>query len=359
MYFSCFSCGFPTQYTISWFTCIVNYINIGGQKRIQGKPKMEAIPMNISQLQEEKNQLIEYEFSTRSEATRKNYKSIINRFLTWCNDEHFQEIHNGNYLRIIDKYKTYLIHRHHTYTTRNGTTLQKNKQLSQYTINQYIKKILYFLRQCGIETPKQPKLFRGAYVPEERKFITYTEYQQLIQYATDIRTKVIFELMFKSGLRVHEVVNMTIADYLEAPTTPEGNKKICIIGKGNKKRQIHVPKDVCTLIDEYLGNDHPHNTYLIGSKRKTTKDKPLTTNQIRKIIKNVCVNCDHLENTTYSRKVTPHVLRHSYAVHLIKNNVPLNVVQKLLGHSKIDITSIYTEVDSDTAINEVDGRSIF
>lgn len=315
--------------------------------------------MQISQLQEEKNQLIQYEFSTRSEATRKNYSSIINNFLSWCTDEQVQEIHNNNYLRIVDKYKTHLIQRPHKYTTRNGTTIHKHKQLSQYTINQYVKKILYFLRQCGIETPKQPKLFRGAYVPEERKFITYTEYQQLFRYATDTRTQIIFELMFKSGLRVHEVVNMTTTDYLEAPTTPEGNKQICIIGKGNKKRQIHVTKEVCTLIDEYLANNSPNTTYLIGSKRKTHTDKPLTTNQIRKIIKNVCLQCDHLEHTHYSQKVTPHVLRHSYAVHLIRNNVPLNVVQKLLGHSKIDITSIYTEVDSQTAIDDVDGRTIF
>ena len=314
--------------------------------------------MNLNMLHEEKTQLIQYEFSTRSEATRKNYNSIITNFLEWCKQEAYPDINNDNYLQIIDRYKTHLITRKQTYTTRNGKTIQKNKTLSQYTVNQYVKKLLYFLRQCGIETTKQPKLFRGAYIPEERKFITYDEYQQLIQYSTDRRTTIIMELMFKSGLRVHEVVNITVTDYMEAPTTTNGNKKLCICGKGNKKRQIHIPHEVCMLIDEYLTNDHPHTTYLVANKKKES-DNPLSTNQVRQILKNVCRQCDVMENTTYSQRVTPHVLRHSYAVHLIKNNVPLNVVQKLLGHSKIDITSIYTEVDSNTAINDVDERNIF
>ena len=133
---------------------------------------------------------------------------------------------------------------------------------------------------------------------------------------------------------------------------------MCIRGKGNKQRQVLITKEVCTLIDEYLTTEHMGTTYLIGSKRKGT-DKPLSTNQIRHILTTVCTVCDHQENTNYCRKVTPHVLRHSYAVHLIRNNVPLNVVQKLLGHSKIDITSIYTQIDSNTAINEVDTRNIF
>lgn len=314
--------------------------------------------MNLNMLHEEKIQLIQYEFSTGSKATRKNYNSIITNFLEWCKQQEIDNIDNDNYLRIIDRYKTHLIQRKQTYTTRDGQTIQKDKPLSQYTVNQYIKKILYFLRHTGIETPKQPKLFRGAYVPNERKFITYDEYQKLLQYSPDRRTTILLELMFKSGLRVHEVVNIRVADYLEAPTTTNNNKKLCIRGKGNKKRQIQIPHEVCTLIDEYLTHDHPHTTYLIANKRKGN-DKPLSTNQVRKILQNLCGQCDVMENTTYSQRVTPHVLRHSYAVHLIKNNVPLNVVQKLLGHSKIDVTSIYTEVDSNTAINEIDGRNIF
>lgn len=314
--------------------------------------------MKIQQLYEEKTQLIEFELSTRSKATQKTYDSIITKFLSWCKQKNIDFVDENTYLKIINQYKKHLQERKQTYTTRDGQIIQKDNGLSEYTINQYIKKLLYFFRQCGIDTPTQPKLYKGAYIPEERKFITYNEYKQLVEHATDNRTKIIFELMFKSGLRVNEVVNITVNNYMEAPTTLEKNKKLCIRGKGNKKRLIHIPKEVCTLIDNYLSNEHPHTQYLIASKRKG-KDKPLSTNQIRKIINNVCKNCDYLQNTNYTSKVTPHVLRHSYAIHLIKNNVPLNAVQKLLGHSKIDITSIYTEIDSNTAIDEVDNKTIF
>ena len=319
---------------------------------------MDVEKMKLEQLQEEKIQLINYEMSTSSEATRKNYKSIIDNFLSWINESNHTEIDESNYNKILSQYKTHLIERPQTYTTRNGKTIRKDKPLSPYTVNQYIKKLLYFFRQCGIETPVQPKLFKGAYVPEERKFITYQEYKQILNCSSDLRTIIIMELMFKSGLRVNELVNITVQQYQEAPRTPEGNKKMCIHGKGNKKRQIQIPKEVCTLIDEYLSTTHNGTTYLIESKRKG-RDTPLTTNQIRSILNNLCRKCDHLENTKYSQKVTPHVLRHSYAVHLIKNNVPLNVVQKLLGHSKIDITSIYTQIDGDTAIEEMETRNIF
>ena len=314
--------------------------------------------MKIQQLHDEKTDLINFEFSTGSNTTRKNYDSIISNFLSWCTTNNITEVDEENYKKILDKYKTYLTERPITYTTRNGKTVTKKKQLSKYTINQYIKKILYFLRYCGIETPNQPKLYKHAYKVEERKFITYKQYQQMLSYAMDLRTKVIMELMFKSGLRVDEVTHITIEQYYNSPLTPEGHKKMCILGKGNKKRQVQIQHNVCILIDEYLSTEHNETTYLIGSKRKG-RDTPLTTNQIRSILKNVCRQCDHLENTTYAQKVTPHVLRHSYAVHLLRNKVPLNVVQKLLGHSNINITSIYTQIDSDTAIDEIDSIQLF
>ena len=314
--------------------------------------------MNIQQLHDEKTNLVEYELSTGSTSSRKTYNSIISNFLSWCTEQQIQEVTPNNYYHILNQYKTHLIERPQTYTTRSGNTITKKKQLSQYTINQYMKKLLYFLRHCGIETPIEPKLYRGAYVPKERKWIDYNEYLQLREYTPDTRTQIIMDLMFKCGLRVNEVVNITLEQYQDAPLTPNGYKKICILGKGNKKRQVPIPPEVCILIDKYLWKEHTGTTYLIGSKRKGN-DTPLSTNQIRSILKNVCRQCDHVENTTYTQKVTPHVLRHSYAVHLIRKGVPLNVVQKLLGHSKIDITSIYTQIDSDTAISEIDSLLLF
>ena len=87
--------------------------------------------MKLEQLYEEQIQLINYEMSTSSEATRKNYNSIITKFLEWCNNNQVDEITEATYNRTLDKYKTYLITRPQTYTTRDGKTVTKNKQLSQ------------------------------------------------------------------------------------------------------------------------------------------------------------------------------------------------------------------------------------
>jgi integrase/recombinase XerD len=99
------------------------------------------------------------------------------------------------------------------------------------------------------------------------------------------------------------------------------------------------------LIDEYLEKRGVENEYLFVNQRNNT----LTPRYIQYMIK------EYAQAADIKRKVTPHVLRHSFATHLLKNGVDIRAIQQLLGHSNLSTTQIYTSVDMHTLKEAYDG----
>lgn len=150
------------------------------------------------------------------------------------------------------------------------------------------------------------------------------------------RDRAILELFYSSGLRLAELC----AARLEWMDFDEGFLRIT--GKGNKTRLVRVGDSACTAIKDYLANGRPS---LISAKTSShifigIRGVQLTPERIRQIVKERAAAAG-IDKTIY-----PHLLRHSFATHLLEGGADLRVIQELLGHADISTTQIYTHVSS-------------
>jgi integrase/recombinase XerD len=152
----------------------------------------------------------------------------------------------------------------------------------------------------------------------------------------DIRDKALLELLYASGLRVSEIVSVR----LESLSLEEG--WIRVTGKGNKTRLVPVGKTACDAIAHWL---EAARIQLVGPKTQSwvflnRNGGRLTTARIWQIVKERA----KLAGMDPAR-IYPHLLRHSFATHLLGNGADLRVIQEMLGHADISTTQIYTHVD--------------
>lgn len=151
-----------------------------------------------------------------------------------------------------------------------------------------------------------------------------------------LRDRAMLELLYASGLRVSELVNARLENL------DLDNRVIRVTGKGNKMRLVPVGTKACEAIREYVNRERP----LFIKKRTgseiflSSRGTKLTTIRIWQIVKEIAKNADMNIN------VYPHLLRHSFATHLLSNGADLRIIQEMLGHADISTTQIYTHVDS-------------
>lgn len=149
------------------------------------------------------------------------------------------------------------------------------------------------------------------------------------------RDRAMLELMYASGLRVSEVTGAR----LENLFLDDG--AIRVTGKGNKTRIVPVGNAAREAIERYLAGERPELvSRFSGSEIFLSKwGKKLTTTRVWQIVK------ERARLAGIESNVYPHLLRHSFATHLLSNGADLRVIQELLGHADISTTQIYTHVD--------------
>jgi integrase/recombinase XerD len=150
-----------------------------------------------------------------------------------------------------------------------------------------------------------------------------------------LRDRAILELFYASGLRISELAGAS----LENLNLQE--RIIRVIGKGSKTRLVPVGRIACDAIDRYLAQERIR---LVGRKTGnevflSKQGKKLTTQRIWQIIKEIA------SKAGFEVNVYPHLLRHSFATHLLANGADLRIIQELLGHADIGTTQIYTHVE--------------
>jgi integrase/recombinase XerD len=149
------------------------------------------------------------------------------------------------------------------------------------------------------------------------------------------RDLAILELFYSSGLRLSELCKVR----LEMMDSEEGFLRIT--GKGGKTRIARVGKRALEAISNYLANERPG---LVGKKTSShiflsIRGGPLSPDRVRQIVK------ERAKFAGIDQNVYPHLLRHSFATHLLEGGADLRVIQELLGHADISTTQIYTHVD--------------
>ncbi|MEE3342870.1 MAG: site-specific tyrosine recombinase XerD [Bacilli bacterium] len=156
--------------------------------------------------------------------------------------------------------------------------------------------------------------------------------------AFDYRNKAMIELMYATGLRVSELVN------LEITNVDLDNNIVRCFGKGNKERIIPIGEVALKYLKLYLNNyrDSLKKTYLCNKIFLNNHGKAITRQGFLKILKTVA------KNVGIDKNITPHTLRHSFATHLLNNGADLRSIQIMLGHSNLSTTQIYTTINNDT-----------
>ena len=149
----------------------------------------------------------------------------------------------------------------------------------------------------------------------------------------DYRNKAMLELMYSSGLRVSELINLNVNDIdLE-------NDTVKIFGKGSKERIVPIGETAKQVVKEYL----PQRDLLIKKYNLQTK-KFLILENGRMITRQDVYTFIHAQGKLINKNISPHTLRHSFATHLLENGADLRIVQELLGHSDVSTTQLYTHI---------------
>ena len=155
--------------------------------------------------------------------------------------------------------------------------------------------------------------------------------------AFDYRNKAMLELMYSSGLRVSELINLELSDI------DLNNNYVRCFGKGSKERIVPIgeysSKYLSIYINEY--RDSMKKCYYTEKIFLNNHGKEMTRQGFFKIIKKIAKDKD------INKNITPHMLRHSFATHLLNNGADLRTIQEMLGHSSISTTQIYTNVTND------------
>jgi len=155
--------------------------------------------------------------------------------------------------------------------------------------------------------------------------------------AFDYRNKAMLELMYSSGLRVSELVD------LKLPNINLEDGYVRIFGKGKKERIVPIGEIALDYLKIYINEyrDSMLKGYYTENIFLNNHGKNMTRQGFFLIIKKIA------DEKNIDKNITPHMLRHSFATHLLNNGADLRTIQEMLGHSNISTTQIYTTVTSD------------
>ena len=149
------------------------------------------------------------------------------------------------------------------------------------------------------------------------------------------RDRAMIELLYASGLRISELANARLENL------DLSERILRVTGKGNKTRLVPVGRKACEAVAAYMSTERPKLV-----KRRTrseiflsTRGTRLTTVRIWQIVKK------HAKHSGLEANIYPHLLRHSFATHLLSNGADLRIIQEMLGHADISTTQVYTHVD--------------
>ena len=147
---------------------------------------------------------------------------------------------------------------------------------------------------------------------------------------TGIRDRLILELLYATGMRLSELVNLKEADLDLA------NQTIKVIGKRNKERLIPIIQHLIVLFINYLEIKHQQYDNNFVYLFVTNRGEPIYHKMVYRIVNN------YLSQVTTKTKKSPHVLRHTFATHMLNHGADLNAIKEILGHANLSATQVYT-----------------
>jgi len=244
-----------------------------------------------------RNELVLRNFSKRS---IKSYTYYVQKYFAYSAPYGLNEKSANNFLREM-------------IFSKNPATVSLAASSLQFFFREVLGEDIYFVK------PKKNKT-----LPD---ILTIEELRKLIGTVINIKHKLIIRMIYGTGLRVSEIVSLKKKDvYFD-----EGLIKVRE-GKGRKDRFVKLPSSIrndLRMIFELSGLE-----YIFPSNRGTK----ITTSTVQAVLRNSA------KKAGIGKRVYPHLLRHSFTTHLLEGGTDLRVIQKLLGHSSIKTTQIYTQI---------------
>ena len=257
--------------------------------------------------------------------TLNNYRRDINQLYLYCQQNH------------LDKWPTLDqsdIRRHIAARHRKGigsTSLQRELSAIRSFFNFLIKQqILAFNPAHQVRAPKQSRKLPKTLDVDQITGLLEAAPNSILE----TRDLAIFELFYSSGLRLSEMSALDLQD-----VDLRDHSLIVQHGKGDKSRILPIGKKACLAIAKWLAIRHQFSKHDISALFLSKQGSRLSNRSIQLRLQNWC------KNKGIPHHIHPHMLRHSFASHLLESSQDLRAVQELLGHSNITTTQMYTHLD--------------
>jgi integrase/recombinase XerD len=273
----------------------------------------------------------------QAEHTQKTYAALLNKFITWA------QKHGLNDWKAVELKHLMSFLQHERERPLADEPLESTKRLSSESVYLEIAALRALYRYAEAEKlvpvnvaenlslPRRWKRLPKALSNEEIGKLLTPELPEAPERLCD---QAVLELGYASGLRLAELCHLRLEQmHLEAGF-------INVIGKGNKERVVPVGKTAIAALNRYLEAGRPK---LVTPKSPATvfltrRGTPFATVTMWLRIKK------RVGRAGVARNITPHMLRHSFATHLLEHGADLRVIQELLGHANISTTEVYTHV---------------
>lgn len=246
-----------------------------------------------------------------SDKTVRNYVQSMKQFQDWLGKS---PIHMNT-----DSVRQYLIF------------LKRNKKLAARTINIHLYALKafneFFLPESAIMTP-----FKRLKTPVRQvKIISSQQAIAMIESTINLKHKAIIMVLYSAGLRVDECINLKVADI-------DSNRMVIhVMGKGQRERYALLSPRTRAVLRDYYRRYRPTNWLFSGQ----IPGSHIGARAVGEAVRNSALRA------FITTPVTPHIMRHSFATHLLERGESLLVIQRLLGHANVSTTAIYTRVSTD------------
>jgi integrase/recombinase XerD len=286
----------------------------------------------------------------QSDNTAKTYAALLGKFVAWATENKIADWKSVELKHLMAFLSDERMRNASTGRPSSKGSLPKNpaRKLSSESVYLEIAALRAFYKFCenekilplnvaeNLSLPRRWKRLPKSLTSDEIGKILTPEPQETPE---SLRDQAILELAYASGLRLSELRNLRLEQlHLEAGF-------INVIGKGNKERVVPVGRKAVEALKRYLENARPKlitpkspaNVFLTGTEKRKHGTAFASVTLWLRIKKRI-------QRAGISRNITPHMLRHSFATHLLEHGADLRVIQELLGHANISTTEIYTHV---------------
>ncbi len=270
----------------------------------------------------------------RSSKTSENYRRYLERFLEFAGMD-----------TTVDKITTELVRKYRLWLNRYvGDTGEELALITQAYHLIALRGFLNYLSKRDIPSLAPNKIELPKTHRKQVTFLHFEEVERMLEAIpteespSNLRDRALLELLFSSGLRVSELVNLN-RDHINTK-----RREFMVRGKGQKDRPIFISKTAAEYIDAYLATrtDTLAPLFLNYSRNNTSDTtgdfRRLTTRSVQRTISK------YAKLAGITKHVSPHTMRHSFATDLLMNGADIRSVQSMLGHSNISTTQVYTHV---------------